>query len=261
MKRYPIASLLRAPTLRAPALRLPLALILVVGVLFAAASPARGQDDDRTLRERMVAEQIVERNITDRQVLEALREVPRHRFVPEAVRGQAYEDHPLAIGYGQTISQPFIVALMTHLLELDGDERVLEIGTGSGYHSAVLSRIAREVYTIEIVEPLGRQAQSTLASLGYDNVQVRLGDGYGGWPEKQPFDAIILTAAPPHIPQPLIDQLKVGGKMVVPVGDFLQDLLVITKTPDGQERRKVAPVRFVPMTGEVQERGGSGRRP
>jgi protein-L-isoaspartate(D-aspartate) O-methyltransferase len=144
---------------------------------------------------------------------------------------------------------------MTELLDLQGPEKVLEIGTGSGYHSAVLSRVAGEVFTLEIIEPLGRKAEKILDALGFHNVFVRVGDGYRGWPDEAPFDAIILTAAPPRLPKPLIDQLKVGGRMVVPVGDFLQDLRLIIKTEDGLESRKVAPVRFVPMTGEVQEEG------
>jgi protein-L-isoaspartate(D-aspartate) O-methyltransferase len=179
--------------------------------------------------------------------------VPRHRFVPEGYRGDAYADSPLPIGEGQTISQPYIVALMTSLLELDGDEKVLEIGTGSGYQAAVLARLVREVYSVEILRPLGEQARTTLEELGYENVQVRVGDGYKGWPEKAPFDAIIVTAAPERIPEPLIEQLKVGGRLVIPVGNFWQNLLVITKTADGVEKRTVLPVRFVPMTGEVQK--------
>ncbi len=217
-------------------------------------APARG--DFVAARKRMVEEQIRARGITQPQVLAAMEQVPRHLFVPEAVRDEAYEDHPLPIDYGQTISQPYIVALMTELLDLKKTDKVLEIGTGSGYHSAVLSRVASEVYSIEIIEPLGLQARHTLHSLGYDNVHVRIGDGYGGWPEEAPFDAIILTAAPPRLPQPLVEQLKVGGRLVVPVGDFLQDLSVFTKTKDGLVRRKIAPVRFVPMTGEVQQKDG-----
>jgi protein-L-isoaspartate(D-aspartate) O-methyltransferase len=168
------------------------------------------------------------------------------------MRARAYADHPLPIGNQQTISQPYIVALMSELLELDGDSKVLEIGTGSGYQAAVLSRIAREVYTIEIRESLGESARELLDELGYDNVRVRIGDGYQGWPEAAPFDGIMVTAAPERVPQPLVDQLKVGGKLVVPVGRFLQDLLVVTKTGDGIRTREVAPVRFVPMIGEVE---------
>jgi protein-L-isoaspartate(D-aspartate) O-methyltransferase len=204
----------------------------------------------------MVEEQIRERGVRQPEVLRAMDTVPRHSFVPADRRDQAYGDEPLPIGWGQTISQPYIVALMTELLELDRGDKVLEIGTGSGYHAAVLSRVAGEVFSIEIIDQLGRQAESTLGSLGYDNVRVRIGDGYKGWPEEAPFDAIILTAAPPRIPQPLIDQLRVGGRMVVPEGgSFVQDLLLITKLPNGSiEKRPVTPVRFVPMTGEVQQK-------
>jgi len=203
-------------------------------------------------RHDMVDLQIRDRGIHQPEVLRAMESVPRHLFVPEEHRDQAYSDAPQPIGWGQTISQPYIVALMTELLELGPGDKVLEIGTGSGYHAAVLSRVAGEVYTIEIIDQLGQQAKTTLRQLGYDNVHVKVGDGYQGWPEKQPFDAIILTAAPPKIPQPLIDQLKVGGRMVVPVGSFVQDLMLLTKTARGVEKRTVAPVRFVPMTGEVQ---------
>ncbi|HEX7183611.1 MAG TPA: protein-L-isoaspartate(D-aspartate) O-methyltransferase [Thermoanaerobaculia bacterium] len=208
-------------------------------------------------RQRMVEEQIRGRDVREPAVLAAMSRVPRHRFVPPAVRPNAYADTPLPIGHGQTISQPYVVALMTSLLELKPGDKVLEIGTGSGYQAAVLAAVAREVYTIEILEPLGEQARQTLAELGYDNVHVRIGDGYKGWPEKAPFDGIIVTAAPSRIPQPLLDQVKVGGKIVLPVGEVLQDLRVMTKLPDGSfETRSVAPVRFVPMTGEAQRRSG-----
>ncbi len=206
-------------------------------------------------RHAMVEEQIVRRNITDKAVLKAMREVPRHKFVPSAYASHAYRDKPLPIGHGQTISQPYIVALMTELLHLDKRSKVLEIGTGSGYHAAVLSRIAGKVFTIEIVDDLGKRARSALASLGYDNVKVRLGDGYRGWPEEGPFDAIILTAAPPEVPKPLLDQLKIGGKMVLPEGGgHVQELLVITRTETGPERQRIAAVRFVPMTGEARQK-------
>lgn len=209
-------------------------------------------------RRDMVELQIRDRGISQPAVLRAMESVPRHLFVPEDRRDQAYTDGPLPIGWGQTISQPYIVALMTQLLDLGPHDKVLEIGTGSGYHAAVLSRVAGEVYTIEILDQLGRQAKSTLQQLGYGNVHTKVGDGYQGWPDEQPFDAIILTAAPPKIPQPLIDQLKMGGRMVVPVGSYLQDLKLITKTPQGLVQRTVAPVRFVPMTGEVQRKGPGG---
>lgn len=201
----------------------------------------------------MVEEQIAGRGVENTAVLDALRQVPRHLFIPESVRDQAYEDYPLPIGEGQTISQPYIVALMTQLADLGPDDKVLEIGTGSGYQAAVLSRLARQVYSIEILEPLGRRAAGILRRLGYDNVHVRVGDGYGGWPEEAPFDAILVTAAAPdQVPRPLEEQLKVGGRMVIPVGKYFQDLVVLTRTPEGKVRRSVIPVRFVPMTGEIE---------
>jgi protein-L-isoaspartate(D-aspartate) O-methyltransferase len=214
-------------------------------------------DEFAAARARMVKEQVQRRGVKAPAVLAAMERVPRHLFVPEEDRAGSYGDHPLPIGSGQTISQPYIVALMTELLGVGPGDRVLEIGTGSGYQAAVLSRVVAEVYTIEIVEPLGERARRTLADLGYGNVHVRVGDGYKGWPDKAPFDAILVTAAPPRIPEPLLAQLKPGGKMVLPVGSFHQDLLVLTKRADGSiERREVLPVRFVPMTGEAQKRPG-----
>lgn len=211
------------------------------------------------LRMAMVEEQIARRGIHDERVLAAMREVPRHEFVPSAYAAHAYRDRPLPIGYQQTISQPYVVALMTELLHLNTKSKVLEIGTGSGYHAAVLSRVAGEVYSIEIVTDLGKRARHTLEALRYDNVQVRIGDGYRGWPEAAPFDAIVLTAAPAEVPQPLLDQLKVGGRLVVPEGrGAVQDLLVLTKTKERIERQKIAAVRFVPMTGEAQKGPGPG---
>ena len=203
-------------------------------------------------RRTMVEQQILERGVTDPRVLRAMEVVPRERFVPAARRDQAFDDVPLPIGEGQTISQPYIVALMSSLLELRGDERVLEIGTGSGYPAAILAELAAEVYTIEIIESLGERARRTLSELGYTNVHVRIGDGYKGWPEAAPFDAVLVTAAPERIPQPLLDQLRVGGRLVIPVGGFFQELQVITKTEDGIRKQAVTPVRFVPMTGRVQ---------
>jgi protein-L-isoaspartate(D-aspartate) O-methyltransferase len=229
--------------------------LLGLGILVAGSLMSLHAQDDRFSfhRQSMVKEQIVRRGVDNPEVVRAMGEVPRHAFVPEHLRNQAYVDGPLAIGSGQTISQPYIVALMTELLELDGDEKVLEIGTGSGYQSAVLARVAREVYTVEIREELGSQAEERLASLGYDNIHLRIGDGYQGWPEEAPFDGIMVTAAPATVPKPLIDQLKEGGKLVIPVGDFFQDLLVITKTTDGVEQREIIPVRFVRMIGEVED--------
>jgi len=214
------------------------------------AESGAGEARFAALRDRMVAEQIQARDVTDLRVLAAMRKVPRHRFVPERHRLEAYDDHPLPIGEGQTISQPYIVAIMSELLRLEGGERVLEVGTGSGYQAAVLAGLAAEVYSIEIVEPLARQAAATLRELGYTGVAVRAGDGYLGWPEAAPFDAIIVTAAPDHVPQPLVDQLKPGGRLVIPVGVFYQELLQCVKAPQGLQCTSVIPVRFVPLTGE-----------
>ena len=201
----------------------------------------------------MVTDQIEARGIRNPHVLEALRKVPRDRFVPDALRGQAYRDTPLPIGHQQTISQPYIVALMTELIEPEPDMKVLEIGTGSGYQAAVLAECVDRVYTIEILPELGRTAAELLEELGYENIVTRIGDGYDGWPDEAPFDAILVTAAPPSIPKPLLEQLKVGGKLVIPVGEFSQDLVVVTRTADGYERRPASYVRFVPMTGKAQE--------
>ena len=210
--------------------------------------------DDAVRRARMVETQIVARGVRDPRVLAAMRKVPRHLFVEPAQRAQAYEDHPLPIPGNQTISQPYIVAIMTELLDLQPAERVLEIGTGSGYQSAVLAQLAKDVYSIEIVPELARSAAARLKELRYDNVTVREGDGYRGWPERAPFDGIIVTAAPERIPQPLLDQLAPGGVMVIPVGGFFQELKVFRKSADGRVTEKdVLPVRFVPMTGEVEK--------
>jgi protein-L-isoaspartate(D-aspartate) O-methyltransferase len=200
-------------------------------------------------RHAMVRRQIASRDVQDERVLAAMEAVPRHRFVPESMRGHAYEDRPLPIGHEVTISQPYIVALMTELARVEAGERVLEVGTGSGYQAAVLAELGAEVYTIERIEPLARRAGELLAELGYDKVEVRYGDGYAGWPERAPFDAILLTAAPPKIPTALTDQLAVGGHLVAPVGavEGWQELVVITRTPEGLERRKVSNVAFVPM--------------
>ena len=207
-----------------------------------------------TERRDMVDLQIRRRGVHDERVLDAMLRVPRHEFVPSSWKSAAYDDRPLPIGHDQTISQPYIVAFMTEALELDGTEKVLEIGTGSGYQAAVLGTLAKEVFTIEIVEPLARRATGVLAELGYDNVHVRCGDGYRGWPEEAPFDAIMVTAAPDHVPQPLLDQLAVGGRLIVPVGSWDQNLVLLERTETGLERREVLPVRFVPMTGEAQDR-------
>jgi protein-L-isoaspartate(D-aspartate) O-methyltransferase len=193
------------------------------------------------------------RDITNARVLAAMAKVPRHELVPANVRREAYNDHPLPIGHGQTISQPYIVAYMTEVVDPKPADRVLEIGTGSGYQAAVLAEVVAEVYTIEIVEPLAKRAEADLARLGYRNVKVRAGDGYKGWPEAAPFDVILVTCAPDHVPQPLVEQLKEGGRMIIPVGPFGDQELYLLEKRDGQVRRRgVLPVRFVPMTGEAQ---------
>jgi protein-L-isoaspartate(D-aspartate) O-methyltransferase len=202
----------------------------------------------------MLKEQIAARGITDERVLAALGEVPRHEFVPPEQRALAYEDHPLPIGYDQTISQPYIVAAMSELARIGPDDKVLEIGTGSGYQAAVLALLARDVYSIEILERLAGRARTTLTRLGYANVHVRAGDGYRGWPEQAPFDAILVTAAPAVVPEPLKQQLAIGGRLVIPVGTEDQELRLITRTEHGFEQRNVLPVRFVPMTGQAQQR-------
>jgi protein-L-isoaspartate(D-aspartate) O-methyltransferase len=206
------------------------------------------------LRQLMVERQIAARGIQDRRVLGAMRKVPRHEFVPEDVLATAYEDRPLPIGHDQTISQPYIVALMSEAMELEGAEVVLEVGTGSGYQAAVLAELAARVYTIEIIPELAERAGATLARLGYGSVTVRTGDGYRGWPEAAPFDAIMVTASPEHVPEPLLQQLKPGGRLVLPVGHKLQHLLRIKRGESGFESDTLAAVRFVPMTGEAQER-------
>ncbi len=196
----------------------------------------------------MVRTQIQSRDVSDPAVLEVMRTTPRHLFVPPAWRIHAYQDHALPIGERQTISQPYIVGLMTDQLELTGKEKVLEIGTGSGYQAAILSKLAREVYTIEIIEVLADSSAARLKALGYENVTVRWGDGYKGWPEHAPFDRIIVTAAPPEIPQALVEQLRPGGIMVLPVGDYYQELKTLRKTESGKiKQQTIIPVRFVPM--------------
>jgi protein-L-isoaspartate(D-aspartate) O-methyltransferase len=217
------------------------------------ADESDSQREDRIGRQRMVDQQLKRRDITDPRVLDAMLRVPRHLFVPPAKRGEAYADNPLPIGHRQTISQPYIVALMTQLVEPKPDSRGLDVGTGSGYQAAVLATLIRQVDSIEIVPALAEEARKRLQTLGYDNVEVRCGDGYRGWPERAPFDLIIVAAAPDHVPQPLIDQLAPGGRLVIPVGKLFQKLVVIEKRADGSiVERTVAPVSFVPMTGEAQ---------
>ena len=202
----------------------------------------------------MVSAQIESRGVRDPNVLRAMRTVPRHRFVPESQRTAAYEDHPLPIGHHQTISQPYIVALMSELAQVKPGDKVLEIGTGSGYQAAVLAEMGVKVFSIEIVEPLAKRAKATLGELGYGQVKVRHGDGYAGWPEHAPFDAVIVTAAPPRIPKPLKEQLETGGRLVIPVGKYFQELVVVTRTEKGFKEKEVLPVRFVPMTGKAQRK-------
>ena len=242
----------------------PLRRTASAALLVALAAPTAAQGDDdayRAARERMVDAVARMAQDTAREtgrpvfapaVMAALQRVPRHRFVPPELVGRAYENNPLPIGQGQTISQPYIVALSTDLIEPGPADVVLEVGTGSGYQAAVLAELVRAVYSIEIVEPLGREAGRRLAEAGYRNVTVRIGDGYAGWPERAPFDAIVVTAGAPHVPEPLVAQLKPGGRMVIPVdaGAFGQDLLLIRKHADGTVSRTVVlPVRFVPLTG------------
>jgi len=208
-------------------------------------------------RIRMVDKQIKARGVKDKAVLEAMRKVPRHLFVPPNMVDSAYDDNPLPIGHGQTISQPYIVALMTEVLRLKDDSKVLEIGTGSGYQTSILAEVAAAVYTIEIVAPLVNPAKELLITLGYSNIFFKYGDGYEGWPDEAPFDAIIVTAAPKHIPEPLVQQLAIGGRMVIPVGNYYQDLVLLIKKEHGVQKKDITAVRFVPMTGKAEERTNS----
>ena len=243
---------MRNPSLILPVLRI-IASFLAPATLAWAVPQQAGEEHFRSEREAMVAEQIGARGIDDTRVLSAMRSVPRHLFVPAQYRDQAYGDHPLPIGLGQTISQPYIVALMTQLADPDPDDVVLEVGTGSGYQAAVLAQIVKAVYTVELLAPLGEQAGKRLDELGYSNVTWRIGDGYHGWEEHAPFDAILVTAAAEHIPQPLVEQLKPGGRLVIPVGDAsrVQTLMLVEKGQDGKTvSRSLLPVRFVPLVGE-----------
>ncbi len=256
----------------------PLLVLIVMGVILvvsvrnrsrfnpAAPRPETVQDEKKVQqktesefveqRRKMVSSQIEARGVSDQSVLTAMRKVPRHQFVPPDWQTYAYRDSPLSIGHQQTISQPYIVALMTQLARPNSKSKALDVGTGSGYQAAVLAEIVKNVYSIEIVEPLANTARKRLKKLGYENIEVRHGDGYQGWKEHAPFDVIIVAAAPDHIPQPLIDQLAPGGRLIIPVGDERrQDLLVLEKRPDGTiHRRKEVPVAFVPMTGEARKK-------
>ena len=228
-------------------------------LLFAAiATTSCGQapttTDFAAQRQRMVEQQLKPRGIKDERVLAAMAKVPREEFIPVDTRADAYEDGPLPIGYGQTISQPYIVAFMTEQLRSKPSDRVLEIGSGSGYQAAMLAELVADVYTVEIVEPLAKGAEATLQRLGYKNVHVRVADGYKGWPEEAPFDAIIVTCAPENVPQPLVEQLKEGGRMVIPVGERFAQQLYLLEKKNGQMKESVTlPVRFVPMLREGKE--------
>ncbi len=225
--------------------RLPKLFLLFCLVVMSAGVTAQ---DYHKLRERMVKEQIMDRGIRSRRVLDAMRKVERHRFVPQNIIEQAYDDNALPIGEGQTISQPYVVAFMTDALDLSSEDRVLEVGTGSGYQAAILGELCKEVYTIEIVQNLGQRSKELLQALGYKNVFVRTGDGYLGWPEAAPFDAIIVTCSPGQVPTPLQEQLKEGGRMIIPVGEsYLQELVLITKKNGKLKSQKRLPVQFVPM--------------
>lgn len=231
--------------------------LLIILVLLSNTRITHTQNPEQTsweLQIEYLIGQLRNEGIADERVLAAIKEVPRHLFVPEVWRKYSYENRPLPIGEGQTISQPFIVAYMCQMLELDPNDVVLEIGTGSGYHAAIMSRLAKKVYTIEIIPKLGLTAQTLLDTLGFDNVEVHIGDGYQGLAQFSPFDKIILTAAPHKIPQALLEQVKVGGRIVAPIGNELQELTIIERTEDGYESKPVLPVRFVPMTGEAENK-------
>lgn len=256
MKTELLLPLLAAAVLAA---MLGLALWLKAKDRAGAALPPAG-DVFKARRENMVARQIEARGVNDPGVLNAMREVPRHEFMPENLRKAAYADGPAPIGRGQTISQPFIVAYMTQALGLKPGDKVLEIGTGSGYQAAVLSRLTSNVFSVEIVCELERAARRRLDRLGYSSVRTQCADGYNGWPQEAPFDAIMLTAAPEHVPQPLLDQLKVGGRLVMPVGAvFSQELILVRKTKTGLEKETLLPVAFVPMTGRALQPRDDGR--
>ena len=226
-------------------------------LLFSTSLAAVEDDEFASERARMVERQIAQRGITDPGVLEAMRKVKRHLFVPKRIRGLSYEDTPLPIGYDQTISQPYIVAYMTEVAAVQPGDKVLEIGTGSGYQAAVLAELAGQVYTIEVIKPLADSARIKLKDMGFSNVRVKWGDGYKGWPQEAPFDVIVVTAAPDEVPQVLVDQLKVGGRMVVPVGTFFQEIYLVTRTESGIEKKALLPVRFVPMVHPQKDKGKS----
>jgi len=214
----------------------------------------RGSHDWEAERQRMVDAQLKARDIRDTRVLNAMLKVPRHLFIPEPQRAESYSDGPVPIDYGQTITQPYVVAFMTQALDVQPNHRVLEIGTGSGYQAAVLGELTADVYTIEIVPELADRARETLRTLGYRNIHLRSGNGYLGWPEYAPYDRIIVTAAPPEVPPALVQQLKIGGVMAIPVGTVIQELRILRRTPSGLQTISTLPVRFVPMTGKPSAR-------
>ncbi|OGD18151.1 MAG: protein-L-isoaspartate O-methyltransferase [Candidatus Aminicenantes bacterium RBG_13_59_9] len=239
---------------------LPLVLVVYLASFISPIFSEAGQETDAYARKRqkMVKEQLAARDISDRRVLEAMGRVPRHLFVPPAYRDEAYADYPLPIGESQTISQPYIVALMTQCLALKGGEKILEIGTGSGYQAAVLAELKARVFSIDINPGLAEQAGRTLRELGYEDIRVKSGDGFFGWPEEAPFDAIIITCASPRLPPLLVDELREGGRLIIPLGGArqFQVLTLVTKTADGIRTKEISGVRFVPMTGEAQKKQG-----
>ena len=239
---------------------LPLVLVVYLASFISPIFSEAGQETDAYARKRqkMVKEQLAARDISDRRVLEAMGRVPRHLFVPPAYRDEAYADYPLPIGESQTISQPYIVALMTQCLALKGGEKILEIGTGSGYQAAVLAELKARVFSIDINPRLAEQAGRTLRELGYEDIRVKSGDGFFGWPEEAPFDAIIITCASPRLPPLLVDELREGGRLIIPLGGArqFQVLTLVTKTADGIRTKEISGVRFVPMTGEAQKKQG-----
>ncbi len=236
------------------AVHLRLVALIVLSLSCTAPQGRQGDvaDSWSAARTRMVEQQLKRRDIRDPRVLDTMLRVPRHLFVPEAVRVDAYTDGPVPIGHGQTISQPYIVAFMTEALDVQSSHKVLEIGTGSGYQAAVLAELARDVYTIEILEPLATRAGRTLADLGYGNIHTRIGNGYAGWPEEAPFDRIMVTAAPPEVPRALVDQLRMEGLIAIPVGTIVQELRIMRRTKGGLVTLKTLPVRFVPMVGRSE---------
>lgn len=244
--KYPIQSII-GMLIMFSGIKMRIGYVILISFLFFFI-PSRGEDFS-FLRKTMVESQIIARGITDKRVINAMLKVPRHIFVPEEYKDEAYNDYPLPIGYGQTISQPYIVALMTEALKLKENDKVLEIGTGSGYQTAILAEIVKYVYSIEIIKELAIRAKKTLDILGYKNIHIKIGNGYNGWPEKAPFDAIIVTCAPKSIPKPLIDQLKDGGRMVIPVGSRygIQRLMRVKKINGRIHKETLTFVRFVPM--------------